>query len=279
MGFVKPLVLAGLLFALACDDVRRHGGRGIVEDVRPEEGQVLIEHGDIPGLMPAMTMNFDVSSPEVLERLAAGQEIAFTVVRTDRAYEIVDVRILGTVEVGDEWARLGDELVRTTRAPPFELIDQEGRLVSSDDLRGRSLLIDFIFTQCPGPCPILTARQVAVQRALPRDVLDRIWFVSISLDPVNDTPEAMRAYGDARGVSFENWSFLGGEPEVVDAVVRSHYVGKTRTAEGEVEHLVVAFLVDERGRILRRYMGMGDSAELIAADLVAAAAGGDGDAR
>jgi len=272
MGLVKGLLGLLLLWAVACDDVRRYGGRGIVEDVHVESGQVLIEHDDIPGLMPAMTMNFDVASPEVLGRLASGQEIAFTLVRTDRAYEIVDIRVLGTVEVGDEWAKLGEELVRTTQAPPFALTDQDGRPVSSDDLRGRVLLIDFIFTQCPGPCPILTARQVAVQRALPPELVDDVQLVSISLDPVNDTPEAMRAYGEARGASFENWSFLGGPPDVVDAVVKSHYIGKTRSAEGEIEHLIVAFLVDGEGRILRRYMGMGDDVEVIAADLVAAVA-------
>jgi protein SCO1/2 len=224
-------------------------------------------------------MNFDVSDPELLDRLEPGQEISFTLVKTSRAYEIVDVRVLGTVEVGDEWARLGEELVRTTEAPPFEaLVDQDGRVVSSDDLRGRTLLLDFIFTQCPGPCPILTARHVQVQRALPAELRDRIQLVSISLDPQNDTPEAMRAYGEARGVSFDNWSFLGGAPDTVDAVVRSHHVGKTRNAEGEIEHLVIAFLIDERGRILRRYMGMSDEAAEIAADLVAAATPSGADA-
>ena len=103
-------------------------------------------------------------------------------------------------------------------------------------------------------------------------LVDDVQLVSISLDPVHDTPEAMRAYGEARGASFANWSFLGGPPDVVDAVVKSHYIGKTRSAEGEIEHLIVTFLVDGQGRILRRYMGMGDDAESIAADLIAAVA-------
>ena len=81
----------------------------------------------------------------------------------------------------------------------------------------------------------------------------------------------IRAYGEAHGVSFDNWSFLGGEPATVDAVVRSYHVGKTRTADGEIEHLVVAFLINGHGRILRRYMGMSDEAEAIAGDLIAAA--------
>jgi protein SCO1/2 len=264
-------LLAALVAASACDDVRRFGARGIVEDVKPEQGQVLIDHEDIVGLMPAMTMNFDVPDPELLASLEPGQQISFTLVRTSRGYEVVDVLVLGMVEVGDEWARLGERLVRTTEAPAFELIDQDGRAVSSESLRGRTLLLDFIFTQCPGPCPILTARQVRVQRLLPDDLRTRIQLVSISLDPVNDTPEAMRAYAKQHGATLDNWSFLTGDPETVDAVVRSHHVGKTRNAEGEIEHLVISFLIDGRGRILRRYMGMADEAEEIVADLVAVA--------
>jgi len=270
MGHLKRATVVLLLLLVAsCDDVRRYSARGVVEDVQREQGQILIDHDDIPGLMPAMTMSFDVADRELLERLEPGQEISFTLVRTSRAYEIVDVRVLGMVEVGDEWAKLGEQLVRTTEAAPFALVDQDGRTVSSDDLRGRVLLLDFIFTQCPGPCPILTARHVRTQRALPDELRDRIQFVSISLDPENDTPDALRAYGAARGASFENWSFLGGDPATVDAVVRSYYVGKTRSAEGEIEHLVITFLIDGRGRILRRYRGTKDEAEMIADDLAA----------
>lgn len=256
--------------------MRRWGGRGVVEDVKPDQGLVLIDHDPIPGLMDAMTMNFEVADPALFETLRAGQEISFTLVKTSRAYEIVDVRVLGTVEIGDEWARLGEELVRTTEAPPFELIDQDGGTVSSETLRGRVLLVDFVFTQCPGPCPIETRRQVRVQRLVPEALRDRVRFVSISLDPVNDTPEALRAYGESHGASFANWSFLGGAPETVDAVVRAHHVGKTRDENGVIEHLNVVFLVDPRGRILRRYMGMSDDAETIAGDLVAAARAAEG---
>lgn len=272
MGDLRRVaLLLVLVLAAGCDDVRRFSARGIVEDVKLDQGQVLIDHGDIPGLMPAMTMNFDVPDRELLAQLVPGQEISFTLVKTRRAFEIVDVRVLGWVEVDDEWARLGEQLVRTTQAPDFELVDQDGRRLSSSELRGKVVLLDFVFTLCPGPCPILTARQVDVQRAIPDELRERVHFVSISLDPENDTPEAMRAYGEAHGASFDNWSFVGGQPGTVDAVVRSYAVGKTRNAEGEIEHLVIAFLIDGRGRILRRYMGLGIEADEIAGDLVAAA--------
>ena len=96
-------------------------------------------------------------------------------------------------------------------------------------------------------------------------------FVSISLDPENDSPEAFLAYGKAHGVDFSNWSFLGGTPEVVDPVVRSYAVGKTRNEEGVIEHLVVAMLINEDGKILKRYLGTEDDSTAIVEDLLALA--------
>jgi protein SCO1/2 len=265
-----------LLFAVGCDDVRRYGGTGVVQDVRPDSGQVIVDHEEIRGLMGAMTMSFDVPDKELLASMRAGQEISFTVAFTGSAYQIVDAAVLGMVEVGDEWARLGDRLIKTMQAADFELTDQDGAMQTRAGFgsENKALLLDFIFTQCPGPCPLLTSRAVAVQRALPAAVQERIQFVSISLDPRNDTPEAFRKYGAAHGVDFANWSFLGGTPEVVDPVVRSYAVGKSRNAEGVIEHLVVAMLVNENGRILKRYLGTSDDATAIAADLVALTEGG-----
>jgi len=225
----------------------------------------------VRGLMGAMTMTFDVPDRELLAKLSPGQEISFTIAFTGSAYRVVDATVLGTVEVGGEWARLGEELVRTTEAPAFELRDQDGATVSLASLAGKSLLVDFVFTQCPGPCPLQTARAVAVQRAIPEELRERVHFVSISLDPDNDTPEAFQRYGRKYGADFANWSFLGGSRDEVDAVVRSYAVGKTRDAEGAIEHLTVSLLVNGDGKIVRRYLGMEHQAGEIAADLAALA--------
>ena len=137
------------LLAAACDDVRRYGGRGVIEDVRPESGQVIIDHEEIRGLMGAMTMSFDVPDRALLATLKAGQEISFTIAFTGKAYQVVDVAVLGTVEVGDEWARLGDQLIKTTHAPDFELTDQHAEMQTRAGYgdAGKTLLVDFVFTQ------------------------------------------------------------------------------------------------------------------------------------
>lgn len=260
---VLALVLAG---ANACGKRERvYPGVGVVEEVRPQERQLIISHDDIEGLMPAMTMNFDVADDDLLTRLEPGDRIRFELLFTGKAYVVRGAELLGTEEV-EERARV-DALARNLDpAPDFALVDQDGAARSLASLRGRTVLLDFIYTTCPGPCPILTSVDVAVQDRL-ADQADRVWFVSISLDPGTDTPAALRRYAEERGADTANWSFLtGGEREVADVIGR-YGVASTRAEDGELDHMVVRFLIDGEGRIAGRYLGLRVDAETIAADM------------
>ena len=265
----RAAALLSLALTLGCsgDRVSSYQGKGVVREVQSEYGQVVIAHEDIPGLMPAMTMNFDVPDAELLERLTPGQSIDFTLEFTGRSYRVIDATVTGEVEEREGWTRLGDSLVPTDPAPLFELTDQRGERLALADLAGSTLLLDFIYTSCPGPCPLLTAANVSVQRELSSELRERVWFVSISIDPKNDTPEALAAYARARGVDLDNWSFLTGSVEEVDAVLAAYGVGRSHSAERELEHTVVRFLIDAEGRIVKRYLGLEHATETIAGDL------------
>lgn len=243
--------------AAGCGERSRHyHARGVVEDVQPENGQVLIAHEDIEGLMPAMTMNFDVPDKALLERLEHGQAIDFEVEFTGKAYRVIDatVRESGVATAGG--GQLGAIKPVDDPAPAFRLTDQDGNARALEDFRGQIVLLDFIFTRCPGPCPILTGLHVKVQKELSPELRARTRFVSISLDPLRDTPAVLREYAKARGADLANWSFLTGAPDEVDAVLKSYGVGSMRTADGQIEHVVVTFLIDGNGQIVRRYLGL-----------------------
>lgn len=92
------------------------------------------------------------------------------------------------------------------QVPPFSLLDSGGRTVTLDDLRGRPWVADFIFTRCGGACPAMTARMAALRRQAPGDVV----FVSITVDPVHDTPEVLGGYARRVGAG-PDWLFLTGE--------------------------------------------------------------------
>ncbi len=250
----RRLLALALLLATACG-AREYEGRGVVRDVRLDDGQVVIEHEEIPGLMEAMTMSFDVPDRALLERLREGDVIHFTLRRAGHALQVIDfepVRGSGSgrgaplpalVEAGDP-------------APDFDLLDQEARPFRSADLRGKAVVLDFICTHCQGPCPFLTSSHVSLQRSVPQALRERTHFVSITLDPARDTPDALRAYAVARGADLSGWSFLTGPVERVDAVLRAYGVGVAMGEGGEIVHTVATFLIDPDGRIAARYLGL-----------------------
>lgn len=268
--------MLGMIFVstVACDGEEggpgRYSAHGVVEDVDLENGQVLIDHEDVEGLMPAMTMNFAVAKRSLLEKLAPGQVIDFKIHFTGRSYDVIDAVVVGEAGERDGWFRLRDGLVRTTPAPPFDLIDQAGRAVSLESLGDRVLIVDFIYTSCPGPCPVQTSNQVELQHRIPEMLRSEVQFISISLDPEVDRPEVLKRYAIARGADLSNWSFLTGPTDAVADVVRRWGVGAIRTEEGTIEHTLIRFLAHE-GRVIERYWTSDDRDEALLADLTALA--------
>ena len=239
-------------------------GEGVILERFPEDHQVRVSHSAIEGLMPAMTMNFHAERP-VLEALPLNERVSFRLQRRGNVYEIVSFEALGGVAGrSGGGAALANAL---DHASDFTLQDQEGQAVSLAALRGKLVVLDFVFTHCPGPCPILTATKQRVQERLGPELHERTHFLSVSVDPVRDRPEVLRAYADARGLDLSNWSFLTGSPEAVDAVLRAYGVGAVPGEDGEIEHTVASFLIDPEGRISRRYLGSGHRPDEFLADL------------
>ena len=250
--------IACFVLAAACSGAKHYQARGVVQDVQPETGQVVIAHEDIPGLMPAMTMNFDVADRALLETLAPGDAIDFEVAFDGKAYVVTKATVRAHGEPTNGGASLGSVAPANDPAPPFRLTDQDGNPRGLADWRGKLVLLDFIWTRCPGPCPILTGLHVKLQRGLPPELRERTQFVSISLDPVRDTPAVLRDYALKRGADLATWSFLTGPADEVDAVIKSYGVGAARTPDGQIEHIVVTFLIDGNGQIAQRYIGLED---------------------
>jgi protein SCO1/2 len=259
------LLASAALFLLGCGE-ETWETTGVVEQRLLPEHQVIIAHDDIPGLMGAMTMNF-YAEPGVLARLQVGQKVHFTLEKRGNSYTITSFRPLGgsagRAGTIDTLADAADP------AAPFSLTDQSGAQVSLADLRGKAVLLDFIFTHCPGPCPILTGVKATVQSSLGKEVLAQTHFVSITLDPARDTPEVLLAYAQARQLDLVNWSFLTGSLEAIDGVLRAYGVGRVPVEGGDIQHTVATFLIGPDGQIESRYLGSGTAPATLQADLEA----------
>jgi cytochrome oxidase Cu insertion factor (SCO1/SenC/PrrC family) len=104
----------------------------------------------------------------------------------------------------------------------LEVIDQNGKRLRfySDVLKDRVLLINFIFTSCMDACPLMTQRLIQTRELLVDAVKDDIWFVSISIDPERDTPEAMKAFAEKQGADETRWMWLTGTKQNLDFIVK-----------------------------------------------------------
>jgi protein SCO1/2 len=105
--------------------------------------------------------------------------------------------------------------------PNVPLVTQDGKVVQfyDDLLKGKSVAINLIYTHCTAACPLETAKMTQVQRILGDRVGKDIFFYSISIDPKNDTPEAMKAYMQKYHIG-PGWTFLTGKEEDIKQIAK-----------------------------------------------------------
>jgi protein SCO1 len=146
-------------------------------------------------------------------------------------------------------------------APPFALADAEGRAVSLKDLRGKVVVLHFVYTSCPDVCPLHAERIAEIQEMVNRTPMrELVQFVTITTDPEHDTPEVMRDYGPAHGLDPVNWVFLTttpGQPEDATRKLAERFGhGFTETEDGYQVHGVVTHVIGREGRWRANFHGL-----------------------
>lgn len=102
------------------------------------------------------------------------------------------------------------------RVAELTLTNQLGKTVSlNKDLKGKILVIDFIFTTCPTVCPRLSANMKEIQKAYIKKNPELVQFISISVDPERDSVKALRAYADRYNADHDRWWFLTGNKDSI----------------------------------------------------------------
>ena len=104
----------------------------------------------------------------------------------------------------------------------LEVIDQNGKPLRfySDVLKDRVVLINFVFSNCQDACPMATQKLIQTRNMMVDSVRDDVWFISISVDPERDTPEAMKAFASKQRVDESRWLFLTGSKQNLDFIVK-----------------------------------------------------------
>jgi cytochrome oxidase Cu insertion factor (SCO1/SenC/PrrC family) len=142
--------------------------------------------------------------------------------------------------------------------PSFALTERSGRTITNDDLYGHIWVADFIYTTCPGPCPLVSASMAKLQAAVAGDPM--VQLVTFTVDPETDTPAALRAYADKLGASPDRWWFLTGTKQQMYSVITNGFMlpvvdnsgAPPQPGQYKVTHSTQVALVDKTG-VIRGY--------------------------
>jgi protein SCO1/2 len=142
-------------------------------------------------------------------------------------------------------------LERMFHVPGFQLIDQNGKPFSASEVKGKIWIAEFVFTQCAGPCPAMTAAMAELQKELAGTP---VHFVSVSVDPANDTPEVLKKHMKDRGLDESNWTFATGKTdEIFGLAANMKIVASRDEAQNTILHAEKFILVDGEGWIRGYY--------------------------
>jgi protein SCO1/2 len=229
---------------------------------------LVVRHDEVKGLMPAMTMEFKVSSGDTAV-IKAGQKIRATLVPQDkgdwRLEQIWPADNASVSQVATQANALRqDTLTRGKTAyreigeaiPQFALYDQDGHVIDSGRFRGKKIMLNFIFSRCPvaNMCPAATMKMMQLQKLAREGGVPNLELVSITLDPNYDTPGVLKEYASARGIDTSNFSFLTGPENAIKDLLEQF--GVLAEFDGDfIKHTLATLLIDENGRIIHRVDG------------------------
>jgi len=137
--------------------------------------------------------------------------------------------------------------------PAFELTNQDGQPFGSTQLLGKIWIADFIYTTCPGPCPMISSRMSELQKPLEKT---DVHLVSFTIDPARDTPQVLRGYAEKLQAEPGRWDFLTGPQSTIYNLSRNGF--KLAISDGSEEkglpvHSTRLILVDRHGEIRGYY--------------------------
>ena len=186
-------------------------------------------------------------------------------------WAVLVVAMLGVIGTG-LWAKFRPEpLPVLYDAPAFSLTDQEGKPFTSQDLRGKVWVADFIFTHCPGACPVMTMKMSGIQQAVADPA---VHFVSFTVDPERDTPPVLKEYAQRYDADFTRWHFLTGDKAALFEAAAGMKLAAAPAGQfgPDILHAEKFLLVDGAGRVRGIYDSQDDAdMKKLAADAAALA--------
>lgn len=232
----------------------RYDVTGEVVEVRSAT-EVVVAHDDIEGFMDAMTMPFTVSDPELLEGVDPGDRVAGTLVVARSGTVLQDLRVTEEAPPVEEPPDLepGEAVPEGAIFPSTPVVLAEGSPVTIGQGQQGRWAVTFIYTRCPIPeyCPLVVSRFQALQEVLPEGAR----LLAVTLDPDHDSRGVLRDFGEQSGAEPGKWD-LGRVPKEVLFGLAEKAGLKVHGRGLGITHDLVMLVLDEEGRLVKRYTDM-----------------------
>jgi protein SCO1/2 len=141
--------------------------------------------------------------------------------------------------------------------PEFSFKNQNGKNFTDKELNNKITVLDFIFTTCPGPCPMMTSNMSTLYKDFEK--VPEVQFISITVDPENDTQSILKEYASLNGVKDDRWNFLFSDLESIKILKKDGFM--LFADELPRGHAIKFILIDDNGKI-RKYFDGTDKASV-----------------
>jgi len=241
---------------------------GVVREVDPKAGVVTIRHEAIPGFMGAMTMPFEVRAAKdkgFLDEVRPGDKVEGRLHVRDDSSDLTDLEITDYAEpppmVLGKDGRLAPKpavLEPGQAVPDFTVTTQDGAALRLSDLRGKVVVLTFIYTRCPLPnfCPLMDRKfaELAGQIGAVPARAERVRLLSVSFDAEHDTPAVLTQHAKRMGAHPPLWTYAAATPEALGEVGPALGL-MYGPVKGEVIHNLVTAVIGPDGTLQRLERG------------------------
>jgi protein SCO1/2 len=258
------VLITFLTFTVACGPRdRAYRLQGQVLSVTPDHTEATIKHEEIQGLMPAMTMPYKVRDARLFAGIVPGDLVNATLVVASNDAYLSTVQKVGTAPLpaAAPPASSGFEILRAGEpVPDVQFVNQDGRRQPFSAFAGSPVVVTFMYTRCPLPnfCPLMDRNFARIQQAIAgRSELARVHLVSVSFDPITDTPAVLKKHAQELGADPARWTFFTGDRDDIDRFAARFGVSVTREPNDplNITHNLRTAIVGADGKLVKTYTG------------------------
>ncbi|UJH90843.1 SCO family protein [Antarcticibacterium sp. 1MA-6-2] len=149
---------------------------------------------------------------------------------------------------------------------PSTWTTQDSKDIELEDLRGKVLVMVMIYTECKAACPRLVADMRNIENKIPKEDLDKVRFIMVSIDPETDTPEHLKEFSKENLMEEKHWMFLRSTPEATREFAAVLAVSYKRISPIDFTHSNIISVFDTEGVLVHQQEGLGvDNKETIEA--------------